>query len=157
MKLKASQTLDRSGTAHPTARRRVANNLNPQAHRRQTLVISNELLLVRQSCETHNIHADGKTVSFIMSQRIVHTHVRSNHCASGNSHIPYLFELKCGQAQKQYLRILWRFHWFTFVIPWVSDRAGVSLPSFTAFACLVDGYIFIMEFGIHAGQNERLG
>lgn len=72
----------------------------------------------------------------------------------GKSHA-YLFEPKCGQAQKQYLRILCC-HWFTSVIPWVSDRAAVGLLSFTAFACLVDAYVFIMELGTHAGQDERL-
>lgn len=67
----------------------------------------------------------------------------------GKSHA-YLLEPKCGQAQKQYLRILCC-HWFTYVIPWVGDRAGVRLLSFTAFACLVDAFVFIMELGTHAG------
>jgi len=47
-------------------------------------------------------------------------------------------------------------HWFTSVIPWVSDRAGVGLLSFTAFACLVDAYVFIMELRTQAAQDERL-
>lgn len=67
----------------------------------------------------------------------------------------YLLEPKCGQAQKQYLQILCC-HWFTSVIPWVSDRDGVGLLSSTAFARLVDAYVFIMELGTHAGQDERL-